>query len=432
MKKNTSDDSDTRDANALAQTIEHAKQELEHMIDMNPQIMLLVDDSGTIMRANRPLLNILDVSNFQAVLNKRLDDIFRCKDSEFFTRLLNSQPGHATGETEVDMADQQTRVLKFTVVGSWKERAWLVVIISDISAEKEQAKHLEREHKREAVHALIGALMHNFNQILTVIMVKAHLMHIEMEKGLKPAEIDEGLQDIIRLTTQIADLLKSLENTEDFITEPYLKDIDILDIKRSSGSKNGIETFCTAVVDALMNALDTHELGARLHAQRTGEYAMVLARSMGLTEDETEAVKRCAIVHDVGKIGVPDSILQKPEILTPNEMDIMKKHPEIGYNLLCHFPFLKLEAEAVYTEHEWYDGSGYPRGLAGDDIPLYARITAVADAFDTLRFGRSYHAAMPLESAVREIKTSAGTQFDPEVVKAFMSCYQELDACIKQ
>jgi len=438
MGKNSPDNSDTRDANALAQTIEHAKQELQHMIDMNPQVMLLVDDTGTIMRTNRALLDLLGVTDFQEVLGKRLDDVFRCKDSEFFTRLLNSQSGHVTGETEVELANQQTHALKFTVAGSWKDRSLFVVMVSDISGESERAKRLEKEHKKEAVHALIGALMHNFNQILTVIMVKAHLMHIEMEKGLKPAEIDQGLQDIMSLTTQIADLLKNLENTKDFVTEPYLKGIDILDITRSSGRTDGTEEFYMEVVDALLNALDAHEPGARLHARRTSEYAVVLARHMGLNKDETEAAKSCAIVHDVGKIGIPDNILQKPDKLTPNEMEIIRKHSEIGYNLLCHFPFLKRCAEAVYCEHEWYDGRGYPRGLAGNDIPLCARITAVADAFDALRFDRVYRKRLPLESVydtggplesvVSKIKAGSGNQFDPEVFKAFMNCYQELDA----
>jgi len=181
------------------------------------------------------------------------------------------------------------------------------------------------------------------------------------------------------------------------------------------------------VIDTLIKALDTHEPGARLHAMRTSECAMIIARRMGLNEDETKAVKCGATVHDVGKIGIPDSILQKPDKLTPNEMEIIRKHSEIGYNLLCHFPFLKREAEAVYCEHEWYDGGGYPRGLTGNDIPICARITAVADAFDAMRFDRVYHQAVPLESAVAEITAGAGTQFDPEVVKAFMTCYRELD-----
>lgn len=415
------------DMHGLNRKIEQAKQELEHMIDLNPQVMLLVDRRGKVIRSNKALLEFLQFPDFQEVLNKQIDDIFRCEDPSFFSRLLSDQTGYEDGEAATKLPDNRSRLLKFTVVGAGEKTDLFAVIVEDETSEKERAARLEKEHKKEAVQAVAGALMHNLNQPLTVIMIRAQLMQLVMEKGpVNSDELKKSLHDIMSLTMQIADQLRAVKEPKDFVTEPYMDDVEILDISRSCEAR-GPESSFEAMINALMSALDTRVPGHILHSRRTGQGAFLLAKHMGLDKEKTDNVKHCAVLHDIGKIGIPDGIIQKQASLTGSEMEVMKKHTAIGCDLLQNIPSLKDEAEAAYTHHERYDGTGYPRGMAGRDIPSIARILAVADAFDALRFNRSYKPALPLETVVREIKTGAGAQFDPEVVKAFEGCYLELD-----
>lgn len=415
--------------NSLNKIIEQAKQQLEHMIDLNPEPMLLVDRNGTVIRTNKALLKFLQISNFHEILGRELRDLFCCKDTLFFNRFLEDQSGHDVCEMEVSLLDGRSHVLQFMFVGSGTEMELFVVIVRDVTDEKERAKHLEKKYKKEAVRALMGGLMHNVNQPLTVIMVKAGLMQLALEKGVtQPEQLKKNLNDITTFAMRIADILKNVKSPKDFVTESYIKSIDILDLKRSGSRSEEVESWSDGMLDALLAVLDTHEPGALRHALHTGEYAAFLARHMELNEKKRYTVKHCAFLHDIGKIGIPDAILQKPAPLTVQEMEVMKKHAEIGYNLIRNFPFLNEEAEVAYVHHERFDGTGYPRGLPGKDICLSARIVAVADVFDVLRVGRPYHNAVTLENAVGEIKAGAGTRFDPEVVKIFESCYMELDA----
>jgi len=126
------------------------------------------------------------------------------------------------------------------------------------------------------------------------------------------------------------------------------------------------------------------------------------------------------LLHDIGKIGIPDAILLKPGPLTPEEWKVMHTHPEIGRRLIERIPFLRGAVPIVYSHHEKWDGSGYPRGLGGEDIPLGARIFAVVDAFDAMTFDRPYSKAITFDAAKAEIKRCAGTHFDPAVVEAFL------------
>jgi HD-GYP domain-containing protein (c-di-GMP phosphodiesterase class II) len=130
---------------------------------------------------------------------------------------------------------------------------------------------------------------------------------------------------------------------------------------------------------------------------------------------------RGALLHDIGKIGVPDAILLKPGPLDPQEWEEMRKHPQVGFNILKSIGFLKIPAEIVLSHQERYDGTGYPRALGGDAIPLGARIFAVADALDAMASDRPYRKSLGFERAIQEIARQSGTQFDPQVVEALLS-----------
>lgn len=186
------------------------------------------------------------------------------------------------------------------------------------------------------------------------------------------------------------------------------------------------ETYDGTLV-ALVSALDARDHETKGHSSRVTRYMMDMARLMGAVEGSHEwlDMQRGALLHDVGKIGVRDSILHKPASLTPEEWNEMKRHPVIGYDMLKDIAFLSGAAAVVVAHHERFDGKGYPDGLSGKDIPLGARIFAVADAFDAMTSDRPYRKALPWEEAREEIIRHSGDQFDPAVVEAFLVTYED-------
>ncbi|SNB45385.1 HD-GYP domain-containing protein [Geobacter sp. DSM 9736] len=170
---------------------------------------------------------------------------------------------------------------------------------------------------------------------------------------------------------------------------------------------------------ALVSALDLRERNTRLHSQRVKEYTLLMADRFGVSEAEKKVIGIGALLHDVGKIAVPDHILLKPSQLSKEEWKEMRRHPEEGFKLLQRIDFLRQPAEIVYTHHERFDGSGYPRGLKGEDIPLGARLFMVADVFDALTSERPYRVPLRYGEAAADIAANSGKHFDPAVVDVF-------------
>jgi putative nucleotidyltransferase with HDIG domain len=171
---------------------------------------------------------------------------------------------------------------------------------------------------------------------------------------------------------------------------------------------------------ALASALDVREHGTGLHSQRVADYTLRLADEMGIREKESLAViGKGALLHDVGKIGVPDSVILKPGPLTESEWKVMRTHPEVGNRMLRKIGFLRDSAEIVLCHHEKVDGTGYPRGLKGEEIPMGARLFTVIDVYDALTTARPYHDATAHEKALEILRSGSGTHFDPRVVAAF-------------
>lgn len=159
------------------------------------------------------------------------------------------------------------------------------------------------------------------------------------------------------------------------------------------------------------------------HIQRVRKMAYQLAVGLGKNEEEAAAIGNAAIAHDLGKIGIPDDILGKPAKLTKDEFDLMKKHTIIGEKALGDSPLFELERKTARHHHEWWNGEGYPDAISGREIPLVARITAVADVFDALVTKRPYKDPWPLDRAVDYLRERSGTQFDPDVVEVFLDQY---------
>ncbi len=174
-------------------------------------------------------------------------------------------------------------------------------------------------------------------------------------------------------------------------------------------------------IRAMSGALDAKDRYTRGHSDRVAFLSAEIARSLGFSPEEIERVRIAGIVHDVGKIGVPESVLCKPGRLTDQEFEKIKEHPEIGHRILEGIPGLEDILPGVLHHHERYDGRGYPHGLAGDEIPLLARIIGVADTFDAMSSNRAYRARMSRDVVLAEISRCAGTQFDARVAEAFLS-----------
>ena len=170
---------------------------------------------------------------------------------------------------------------------------------------------------------------------------------------------------------------------------------------------------------ALVRSLEARDRYTRDHSGRVGSLSAVLAEDMGLDQDRVDLIRTGGLLHDIGKCGIPDAVLLKPDRYTENEFAIMKAHPAIGDNILKNMDTMIRERLMLRHHHERYDGSGFPRGKQGSEIPIGARLLAVIDTWFSLTRGRSYRAGLPDKEALQEIHDNAGTQFDPMVVAAF-------------
>jgi GAF domain-containing protein len=226
------------------------------------------------------------------------------------------------------------------------------------------------------------------------------VISIESEQIEAFSESDERLT--ITLATQAAIAIENAQLLNDLLL-----------------SNTGITSAYDATIEGWSRAMDLRDKETEGHTQRVTELTLSMARSMGLTENELTHIRRGGLLHDMGKLGVPDNILLKNENLTAPEWEIMRKHPTYAFEMLSSIAYLKPALEIPYCHHEKWDGSGYPRGLRGEEIPLAARIFAVADVWDALTSDRPYRPAWSKEKAIEYIREESGKQFDPQVVKAF-------------
>jgi len=185
-------------------------------------------------------------------------------------------------------------------------------------------------------------------------------------------------------------------------------------------ARSDMEHSYIQTVESLAIALEAKDRYTAGHSQRVSKFARLIARSLGLTKEEVSIVAQVALLHDIGKIGMMDKILNKPSNLTPEEREAIKSHPVIGAQILMPVSTFSKHVAGIKHHHEMYDGSGYPDRLKGKDIPLHARIVCLADAFDAMTSTRPYRVGLPMEFAIQEMRKLAGIQFCPECVEAFV------------
>jgi putative nucleotidyltransferase with HDIG domain len=192
------------------------------------------------------------------------------------------------------------------------------------------------------------------------------------------------------------------------------------------GIVHQIDTAYLVTLEAFVDIIDVREHEVGNHSVRVTEFALVIGNACGIMGRELVHLYCGALLHDVGKIGVPDAVLQKRGPLTPEEQVVMHRHPEIGYRIIGHIGYFTKAADIIRSHHEHFDGSGYPRGLKGEDIPYGARVFAAADALDALTVKRPYREALSFEDAQEEIRKASGTMFDPAVIEGFFKASEEL------
>ena len=180
------------------------------------------------------------------------------------------------------------------------------------------------------------------------------------------------------------------------------------------------------LLEALGDALDLKDAETEGHSKRVTAFTIAIARAMGLPAEEVETIAHGAFLHDFGKMAIRDSVLRKPGPLDPDEVREMQRHCELGYQMVRKIPFLKDAAEIVYAHQERWDGTGYPQGLKGEEIPLGARIFAIADTLDAITSDRPYRSARSYQAAREEIELWSGRQFDPVIVKVFLRMPQSI------
>lgn len=179
-----------------------------------------------------------------------------------------------------------------------------------------------------------------------------------------------------------------------------------------------------SVICAFNQLLDLKDLNTGVHSTRLAEWGMRVGQELGLEEAALQNLEVAALLHDIGKVGIPDSILRKPGRLDPEEYALMKKHSEYGWAVLRMLPGFERAALDILHHHESFDGKGYPAGLKDTEIPVVSRIVCVIDAFDAMVSSRPYRKGLPHEEAVRRLKEASGTQFDPVVVECFLTFAQ--------
>ena len=230
---------------------------------------------------------------------------------------------------------------------------------------------------------------------------------------MKPFDLRQ-VEAVVTRALEHQDLIVAKQRYEDHLEELVEQRTAELD-----QALNSLEDAYRSTLKALTAALETRDLETHGHSERVVSYSMRLGREYGLDSQRLKSLEFGSLLHDIGKIGVPDLILRKPAKLTSEEWVLMREHPVHGQQILRGIKFLEGAARVVAQHHEKWDGSGYPLGLSGDDIDICARIFSVADAFDAITSDRVYRKGKPYQAAAQELDEWAGKQFDPKVVEAF-------------
>ena len=329
-----------------------------------------------------------------------------------------------------------------------------ILIVDDEEAIREVVSTLLEAQGHECASVSNGRLAQSHVGRNPVDLVLSDMIMPEMD-GLSLVEwLRKTEPDIpVIMVTAMHDLSTALEairrGAYDYILKPFEKDQLYLGVRRAlehrrlvlenrnyqrnlevlvedrtaqlKGALDQLEQSYDDTLEALGGALDLKDAETEGHCRRVTAFTIAIAKQMKVDPILLPQIARAAFLHDIGKMAIPDQILRKPGPLTDDEREVMRTHCEIGFNMVTRIPFLREAAQIVLSHQEYFDGTGYPRGLRGDQIPLGARIFAVADAVDAMISDRPYRKALSITHARDEVQRCSGTQFDPKVVEVFLA-----------
>jgi len=333
-----------------------------------------------------------------------LDRILVVDDEETIREIVSSMLGGAHFQTR----QAASGVEAMSLLDSGEE---FDLVLSDLMmAEMDGIALLERaKEKYPDVPVVMVTAVHDIQVALQALRNGAY------DYLLKPFEREQLLATVRRALEN-----RRLKREND----AYRTNLEALVAARTQQWKaalSELERSYDITLEALGDALDQKDRETENHSKRVTAFTIAIAQKMGLSKEDIRVIARGAFLHDIGKMAIPEKILTKPGKLTPDELDVMKEHAWYGYKIVKKIPFLSEAAEIVYSHQERFDGTGYPRRLKGEEIPLGARIFSIADTFDAITSDRPYRPKQSDEAARKEIELWSGRQFDPRLVEVFLS-----------
>jgi putative two-component system response regulator len=252
---------------------------------------------------------------------------------------------------------------------------------------------------------------------------------VQEDRQTRHASLALGCKDFISKPIDLNELRLRIGNQlENRSLNLMMRDQNILLEEKVSQRTEALQSLQLELIQRLADAAEYRDNETGVHVKRMSHFSQCIGRFFGLDEEHQSLLLKASPMHDIGKIGISDSILLKPGKYTPEEFEVMKQHTWIGARILggSRFELIQAARDIALCHHERWNGEGYPRGLSGEDIPLLARIVSIADVFDALTMVRPYKTAWTTEAAYNEITTMSGSYFDPQVVEAFKAAFEEI------
>ncbi|MGB9720176.1 MAG: HD domain-containing phosphohydrolase [bacterium] len=287
------------------------------------------------------------------------------------------------------------------------------------AAEKPYSKRIQKRLRLKLGQGITGYVAQTGKPYITNDVSKNHHYHI----------FDRKTRSEIAVPLKIGERVIGVINIESYKKNTFNeKDLELLTLVANQASiaiqnselYSSLKQSYLDSIKTLVSAIEAKDPYTSGHSERVRKYALKIAKKLKLKPEQIEELDYAGYLHDIGKIGISDSLLTKPSPLTKEEYEMIKEHPRIGHNILKHAHHLAGACEIIRFEHERYDGNGYPNGLRKNEIPIGAKIIAVADAYDAMTTDRPYRKALTKKEAIQRLKESSGTQFDPKIVKVFL------------
>lgn len=356
-------------------------------------VQLRMEEMGALLEVGRVVSSTLDLRELLTKIMSTATKVMRCETSTVY--LVDEQTNElyfhiVSGDPNVGAKLQEIRLPMGTGLAGWCAQNNKPIIVPDTEKDPRFFKGADKK-SGFVTRSMICVPMRLKDKVIGVLQVLNRTGTIPFN--------DHDLEMLENMANQA---VSSIENARLY---------------------ENIQKVYLATIEVLATAIDAKDPYTQGHSRRVTQYSVAIAEEMNLSPKEIEDIRYAGLLHDVGKIGIKDSIIRKPGRLTDEEYAIIKKHPSIGAKILRPVDFLADKIPGVLHHHEYYDGRGYPDHLVGEDIPLAGRIICVADAFDAMTTNRPYRKGLTVKTAVGELKKFSGKQFDPQCVEAFLRAF---------